>query len=40
MYDKIKEKMLKKNAASGNMEFIVNRAWAEKQMAEEEWVIR
>lgn len=40
MYDKIKEKMLKKNAASGNMEFIVNREWAEKQMAEEEWVIR
>ena len=40
LYDKIKEKMLKKNAASGNMDFVINRAWAEKQMAEEEWVIR
>ena len=30
--------MLKKEAASGNMEFVVNREWAEKQMAEEEWV--
>lgn len=40
LYDKMKEKMLKKNAASGNMDFVVNREWAEKQMAEEEWVIR
>lgn len=38
LYDKIKEKMLKKNAASGNMDFVVNREWAEKQMAEDEWV--
>lgn len=38
MYGKIKEKLLKKNAASGNMDFVINREWAEKQMAEEEWV--
>ena len=40
LYDRIKEKMLKKNAASGNMEFVVNREWAEKQMVEEELVKR
>lgn len=38
LYDRIKEKLLKKNAASGNMDFVVKRAWAEKQMAEDEWV--
>lgn len=40
MYDKIKEKLLNKDAASGNMDFVVNREWAERQMAEEEWVKR
>lgn len=38
LYDMIKEKFLKKNAASGCMDFVVNREWAEKQMADEEWV--
>lgn len=40
LYDKIKEKLLRKDAASECMEFMINREWAEKQMAEEEWVKR